>query len=86
MYTVQGRPFADIIGNDPQIEPTRMGDVFADAADPHCILSRGVNNGSWIATILVFVEHLNARRFRQQRTRVGALIFTRVSMCTAEWP
>ncbi|SOO23411.1 hypothetical protein XFF6991_280070 [Xanthomonas phaseoli pv. phaseoli] len=69
LHGVERGALADVVGDDPQVQATRVREVFADATDEHRILAGGVRDRRRVAAGSALVHHFHARRCRQQRAR-----------------
>src|SRR5690242_6666285 len=69
LHRVERGAFADVVGDDPEVEAARMRDVLADAADENGILAGRVRDRRRIAAGLALVDDDEARRFLQQSAR-----------------
>src|SRR5690606_6256973 len=66
LHGVQRRALAQIVGDDPQVQATRMRRVLANPADIDRVVARSVGDRRRIAARTRFVDDLDPRRRAQQ--------------------
>ena len=66
LHGIQGRALADVVGHHPQVQPARMREVLADAADEHRVAAGRVGDRRRIATRLAIIHHDHPRRGFEQ--------------------
>ena len=62
---VERSALAHIIGDDPQVQSARVGNILADPADKHRIFMRRLGYRGRVAAILALVHDLHSRSLGQ---------------------
>ena len=70
MHTVQGRPFAHVIGHNPEVQAPRMGNILPDSAYKDRILAGALGNRCRVTAIGTLIHHRNAGKSGQQLARI----------------
>src|SRR4051812_44242632 len=75
LHRVERGAFADVVGDDPEIEAARMRNVLADAPDEDGVLSGRVRHRRRVAAGFALVDDDDTRRRFEQRARFGGRDF-----------